>query len=79
MGRIYTDLWHTTNQRLAATLSDTETLAVLHRIYYRFDLINFNCERDEPGAGAAFAKEYMTDMEANLCRLIAAAGERTRR
>lgn len=69
MGRIYVDLWHTTSQRLAATLSDTEMLSLLHRIYYRFDLINFNCSVERPGPAAAFAKEYLEELEANLSKL----------
>ena len=71
LGRIYTGLWDTTSERLAATLSDVEALALLHRIYYRFDLVNFNCDRGELVAAAAFAKEYMTELEANFCRLSA--------
>lgn len=67
--RIYTMLWESTNQRLAGTLGNAEILTLLHRIYYRFDLINFNCEIDRPGSGGAFAKQYLTEMQENLSNL----------
>ncbi|MBE3123901.1 MAG: hypothetical protein IMZ65_03780 [Planctomycetes bacterium] len=69
LARVYTALWESTNQRLAATLQDTEVLRLLHRIYLRFDLINFNCEADRPGTGAAFAKQYLLEVEENLSEL----------
>jgi hypothetical protein len=67
--RIYIALWESTNQSLAATLPDTEILKLLHRIYYRFDLINFNCEMDRPGSGGAFAKTHIAEIENNFARL----------
>lgn len=67
--RLYTALWQSTNQRLAGTLSDAATLTLLHRIYYRFDLINFNCESGRPGSGGAFAKKYLSEVEENLDKL----------
>jgi DNA-binding phage protein len=70
-GRIYTALWESTSQRLAATLSDAETLALLHRLYYRFDLINFNCDAGRPESGGAFAKQYLGEIEGNLAKLKA--------
>lgn len=68
-GRIYTALWDSVNERLAATLDDAETLALLHRIYYRFDLINFNCEAGRPGSAGTFAKDYVEEAEENLAKL----------
>jgi len=68
-GRIYTALWESSNQRLAATLRDTKTLKLLHQIYYRFELINFNCDHRRPDAGSAFAREYAAEIEANLTSL----------
>jgi hypothetical protein len=65
-GRIYTGLWDSSNQRLAATLEDADTMALLHRIYYRFALVNFNCDQGRAGAGGAFAAEYVSELEANL-------------
>jgi len=64
--RIYIALWESTNQKLAAALDDTEILKLLHRIYYRFDLINFNCQMDRPGSGGAFAKSYIAEVETNF-------------
>lgn len=70
-GRIYTALWESTCQRLAASLSDVETLELLHRLYYRFDLINFNCEAGRPESGGAFAKQYLKEIEDDLTTLKA--------
>lgn len=70
-GRIYTVLWESTRERLAATLSTGEALKLLHRIYYRFDLINFNAEVGRPGPAGAFAKEYIDEMKQNLEKLRA--------
>ena len=68
-GRIYTGLWDSSSQRLAATLEDAGTMALLHRIYYRFALINFNCDQGRAGAGGAFAAEYLSELEASLQEL----------
>ncbi|MGV8084480.1 MAG: hypothetical protein AB2L09_12760 [Coriobacteriia bacterium] len=70
-GRIYTGLWDSSNQRLAATLEDADTMALLHRIYYRFALINFNCDQGRAGVGGAFAAEYLSELEANAQELHA--------
>lgn len=67
--RLYKALWESTNKRLASTLSNSEILKLLHRIYYRFDLINFNCELGRPGAGAAFAEVHLQEVEINLKKL----------
>lgn len=67
--RIYIALWQSTGRRLAETLADMEALALLHRIYYRFDLINFNCESTRPESGAAFAKQYFDELCENLSKL----------
>lgn len=68
-GRIYTGLWDSSNQRLAATLEDADTMALLHRIYYRFALVNFNCDQGRAGAGGAFASEYLSELERNTKEL----------
>jgi hypothetical protein len=67
--RLYIALWQSTNQSLASTLSDTEILKLLHRIYYRFDLINFNCEMGRPGSGGAFAETHLPEVEKNFAKL----------
>ena len=64
--RIYTEYWSSTNHMLVQYIDDVEVLTLLHRIYYRFDLINFNMERDRFGVGAAFAKEYISDIKENF-------------
>jgi hypothetical protein len=65
-GRIYVALWDSVSQRLAGSLKDGEVLNLLHQIYYRFDLINFNFEKNRPGASGAFAKTYADEIETNL-------------
>jgi len=64
--RIYTEYWSSTNYMLIQYIDDIEILTLLHRIYYRFDLINFNMERDRFGVGAAFAKEYIDEIKENF-------------
>jgi hypothetical protein len=65
-GRIYVALWDSVSQRLAGSLKDGEVLKLLHQIYYRFDLINFNFEKKRPGASGAFAATYAEEIESNL-------------
>lgn len=69
LGRVYTALWESSMQRLAATLRDTKTLRLLHQIYYRFELINFNCDHGRPDAGGAFARDYAAEIATNLTTL----------
>ena len=63
--RIYTAFWDSAKFELLQNLKDIEILLLLHRIYYRFDLVNFNMEKDRLGAGAAFAKEYIKEIKEN--------------
>ncbi len=67
--RIYTAFWDSAKFELLQNLKDIETLLLLHRIYYRFDLVNFNMEQDRLGAGAAFAKEYIEEIKENYEKL----------
>ena len=64
--RIYIEYWTSTNSILAQHINDIEILNLLHRIYYRFNLINFNMEQDRFGVGAAFAKEYINEIKENF-------------
>ncbi len=64
--RIYVEYWTSTNSILVQYINDIEILNLLHRIYYRFDLINFNMERDRFDTGAAFAKEYINEIKENF-------------
>jgi hypothetical protein len=73
--RIYTDLRHSTNQGLASKLDDPEVLILLHRIYYRFDLVNFNFEQQGLGPAAAFAKDYLNEMKSNLAAVNTAVAK----
>jgi len=65
-GRIYTAFWDSMRNEIALYIEDIEVLKLLHSIYYRFDLVNFNMEKNRLGAGAAFAKQYLSEMQANL-------------
>jgi len=67
--RIYIEYWVSTNLILAQHIDDVEILNLLHRIYYRFDLINFNMERNRFGVGAAFAKQYIDEIKENFDKL----------
>jgi len=74
--RIYTAFWDSIKFELSQNLKDVEILRLLHRIYYRFDLVNFNMERDRFGVGAAFAKEYIDEIEKNFKKFISRAKNR---
>ncbi len=63
--RIYTAFWDSAKFEILQNLKDIEILLLLHRIYYRFDLVNFNMEQARLGAGAAFAKEYIEEIKKN--------------
>jgi DNA-binding phage protein len=67
--RLYTALWQSTSQRLAATLDNAEVLVLLHRIYYRFDLINFMSEKGEYGRAGGFADMYLSGVQHDLASL----------
>lgn len=70
-GRIYTALWDAVSAPLAAKLDDAETLTLLHRVYHRFDLVNFNCAVGRPGSAGTFAKLGVPVVEENLEKLRA--------
>lgn len=65
-GHIYVALWDSVRHRLAGSLPDGEVLNLLHHIYCRFDLINFNFDKNRLGASGAFAEEYVSEIESNL-------------
>gem|GEM_PF-3693455 len=70
--RIYLSLWESSCAELAQqieALKEPEILRLLHKIYYRFDLVNFNMEREAFESGAAFAAEYLEEMKENLSKL----------
>lgn len=64
--RIYIEFWESTKSELSQNLKNIEVLNLLYEIYYRFDLVNFNMEMNRPGAGAAFAKEYIGEIKRNF-------------
>jgi hypothetical protein len=63
--RIYIALWDSSRLKISEIVEDTEILRLLHQIYYRFDLINFNMEHDRLGPGAAFARDYIDEIKSN--------------
>lgn len=67
--RIYVALWDSAKIRISEVVEDLEVLRLLHQIYYRFDLINFNMEREEFSVGSAFAKEYIAEIKENYSSL----------
>jgi len=70
--RIYTALWESMTTELSLGIGDLkapEALTLLHRIYYRFDLIDFNMDRNEFGTGAAFAEHYLHEMQENCSKV----------
>ena len=68
--RIYIEFWKSTKSELSQNLKDIETLNLLYKIYYRFDLVNFNMEQGRLEAGAAFAKEYINEIKDNFDKFI---------
>jgi len=65
--RIYVSLWQSMQVDLShyiyEFLKDPNILKLIHSIYYTFDLINFNMEREEFGVGAAFANDHRKKIE----------------
>lgn len=67
--RIYTGLWDSTLPELAKSIEDLEIIRILDNIYYYFDLVNFNMNRNEFGIGAAFARDKLLNLKDNLRNL----------
>lgn len=65
--RIYVSLWQSMQVDLShyiyEFLKDPNILKYIHSIYYTFDLINFNMEREQFGVGAAFANDHRKKIE----------------
>jgi len=51
---------------LTKCIEDPEIFKLLDSIYYAFDLVNFNMNRNEFGIGAAFAKARLSGMRERL-------------
>jgi len=67
--RVYTGLWDSTIPELTKSIEDLEIIRLLDSIYYYFDLVNFNMNRNEFGVGAAFAKDKLPKLKQNLSKL----------
>ncbi len=78
--RIYTALWNSTivelSQYIFEYIKDPEILKFIHRIYYSFDLVNFNMEREKFDVGAAFARDHIVGIQNNLSNLQAKLGKK---
>jgi hypothetical protein len=65
--RIYVSLWQSmqvdVSNYIYEFLKDPNTLKHIHSIYYTFDLINFNMEREQFDVGAAFAHDHRKKIE----------------
>jgi len=65
--RIYVSLWENMQVNLShfiyEFLSDPKILELIHSIYYTFDLINFNMERNKFDVGAAFARDHKSKVD----------------
>ena len=71
LSRIYTGFWDSTRGELLQYIEDPEVLRLLHSIYYRFDLVNFNLELERVEPGVAFARQYLEEIQVNLSNLKA--------
>ena len=67
--RIYTKFWDSSIIVITSKIRDDQILKYLHKIYYRFDLINFNMEGNRFGSGGAFAKQYTKEIKSNYKKL----------
>jgi hypothetical protein len=70
--RIYVALWESSRNELVEYIEDLnarEVLRLLHKIYYCFDLINFNMQREKFGVGGAFAEDKLSEITSSLSKL----------
>ena len=67
--RVHVSMWKSMRLELWQCLEDVEILRLLDSIYRRFDLVNFNMQREAFVIGAAFAAEYLPEMQQNLSKL----------
>jgi len=66
--RIYIEFWDSVKNEFPQNFKDIEILNLLYKIYYRFDLVNFNMEHDRFGPGAAFARQYIDEIKENFSK-----------
>lgn len=72
LSRIYVDLWDASRIKLIQVIENKEIIRLLHKIYLRFDLINFNLSREdktERKAGIGFAQQYLAEIKDNYNKL----------
>ncbi|MCB2168870.1 MAG: hypothetical protein KQI78_14515 [Deltaproteobacteria bacterium] len=71
--RIYTFLWSSLCSEICSQVGDQNLIRSLHKVYYHFDLINFNME--SPGTrihGIAMARTHLLGIEkdCNNCKTV---------
>jgi len=63
LGRIYTAMWENTQVLIFETIENTLVLHLLCENYRRFDLINFNLDKDRYGGAVGFAKSHIENLK----------------
>ena len=67
--RIYTGLFDSVKLKITENIYESQIIILLHKIYYRFDLINLNMNRNRFLVGAAFAEDYFDEIDDNYTML----------
>ncbi len=67
--RVYTTLWDSINSNFINTIEQNDTVKLLHKIYYRFSLVNFQADRQDWVKAYAFAKKYSCEIDQNRSKL----------
>jgi len=57
--RVYVGFWDSLRNQIPLYAFEAEVLKLLHSIYYRFDLINFNMNQGNYGAGGGMARDHL--------------------
>jgi hypothetical protein len=68
--RIYTGFWDSLRSEVPTYIKNMVELKNLHNIYYIFDLVNFNMNMGNYGAGAAFAKFYRQELYSDFLEVL---------
>jgi hypothetical protein len=52
--------------KLPELIEDANIIFTLNKIYYRFDLVNFNMNQGRLEQGTGFAQKYISEIEGNF-------------
>jgi uncharacterized membrane-anchored protein YhcB (DUF1043 family) len=69
LAKIYTHYWDSFSGIIIEHIDNAELHDILHKIYYYFELVNFNIELNERDTGAGFARDYYGEINGLLQRL----------